>query len=210
MNRAPSAAPGFTLLEVMVAMAILASSLVVLLEIATNNVRATNHAKLTSTATFLARGKMVSVETQILEDGFVDTDQEDEGDFDDEGFPQFRWSTLIERVELPADLASQTQAAAGEAVQTDDPMQALTGMVGGLMGSFIEPVRVGLEESVRRVTLKVSWDEVGRGEQSLEVVTFMTDPAKLDQAMGLAQTVSGGGGGGGGSGGGGSGGGGAR
>jgi prepilin-type N-terminal cleavage/methylation domain-containing protein len=35
---------GFTLLEVMVALAILATTLVVLLQIITNNVRATNHA----------------------------------------------------------------------------------------------------------------------------------------------------------------------
>ena len=53
---------GFTLLEVMVALAILASTLVVLLQIITNNVRATHHAKLTTAATLLARGKMIDIE----------------------------------------------------------------------------------------------------------------------------------------------------
>jgi hypothetical protein len=42
---------------------------------------------------------------------------------------------------------------------------------------------VGLEESVRRVTVKVSWHEVGRPDRSFEVDTFMTDPAKLDLAV---------------------------
>ena len=44
---------GFTLLEVMIAVAILAVTLVTLLSIVTNNMRATNHAKMTTAATFL-------------------------------------------------------------------------------------------------------------------------------------------------------------
>lgn len=174
---------GFTLLEVMVALAILASSLVVLLQIATNDVRATNHGKLMTAATFLARGKMVAIETFILEEGFVDTDQTDDGTFDEQGFPQFRWETLIERVELPPNLTAATEAAAGDIASSNDPMQAITGLVGGMMSTFIEPIRAGLQESVRRVTLKVTWDEVGREPQVLEIVTFMTDAAKLDQAL---------------------------
>lgn len=51
------------------------------------------------------------------------------------------------------------------------------------MSTLIEPIRVGLEESVRRVSVEVTWDEPGRPERSFEVVTFMTDPAKLDLAM---------------------------
>ena len=39
--------------------------------------------------------------------------------------------------------------------------------------------RIGLQESVRRVTVRVFWDESGRPNQTLEVVTFLTDPAKL-------------------------------
>lgn len=53
------------------------------------------------------------------------------------------------------------------------------------MGLFLEPIRVGLEESVRRVTLRVYWNERGRPEQSVEVVTYLTDPAKLDLALSL-------------------------
>ena len=64
-------------------------------------------------------------------------------------------------------------------------MQALTGMIGGMMGMFIEPVRVGLEESVRRVTVRVFWLERGRPEQAVEVVMYVTDPAKLDLALSL-------------------------
>ena len=69
MRRA-GAASGFTLLEVMIAVAILAATLVVLLRIVTNNIRATNHAKMTTAATFLARTKMSDVEDDVLYNGF--------------------------------------------------------------------------------------------------------------------------------------------
>ena len=176
---------GFTLLEVMAAVAILSLTLTVILGVISNNVRATTHARLLTTATFLARGKIVSLEDTLIEKGFQDLDEVDDGNFADDGFREFGWTTAIEKIQLPTDMAKTAQQAAGNLSQKKDPMQALTGMIGGLMGMFIEPVRVGLEESVRRVTLRVFWNERGRPEQSVEVVTYMTDPAKLDLALNL-------------------------
>ncbi len=72
---------GFTLLEVMVAIAILSITLVVLLSIVTNNIRATNHAKMTTAATLLARTKMVDIEDQILDQGFSETTETAHGSF---------------------------------------------------------------------------------------------------------------------------------
>lgn len=180
---------GFTLLEVMVSVAIMSLALLALIEITTNNVRSAAHARQLTQATFLARTRIAALEDQILVDGFVDTDQEDGGDFADDGHPEFRWQTLIEKIELPTDAAQkaqeqatqqQMQATTGPSV---NPMSALTGMIGGFMTSLIEPIRVGLEESVRRVTVRVLWREVGRPEQSFELVTYLTDPGKLDLAM---------------------------
>lgn len=181
----PRAGRGFTLLEVMVALAILALTLIVLLNIVTSNVRATTHAHLITTATFLARGKMVGLEDTIIEKGFQDLNEAEEGNFEEEGFPAFTWESFVEKIELPSDVNQKVQQSAGEASQKKDPMSALTGMIGGMMGLFLEPIRVGLEESVRRVTLRVYWNERGRPEQSVEVVTYMTDPAKLDLALSL-------------------------
>jgi prepilin-type N-terminal cleavage/methylation domain-containing protein len=175
---------GFTLLEVMVATAILAMTMGVLLEIVTNNVRATNHAKLTTAATFLARGKMIDVEDRVLENGFTDNNEDDRGSFKDQGHPQMRWDWAIERVELPTDMARKTQDQAhDQSMSAKDPMSMMSGFLGGMMSSFIEPVRIGLEESVRRVTVRVSWDETARPNQTIEVVQYLTDPAKLDSAL---------------------------
>lgn len=191
MRARRSSAAGFTLLEVMAAVAILALTLVVLLGVITNNVRATAHAKMVTTATFLARGRMVSIEDGIILQGFQDLEGEDEGTFEDEGFPAFSWASSIEKVQLPTDAVSKVQKGAGEASKSNDPMKNLTGMLGGFMGVLIEPVRVGLEESVRRVTLRVFWNERGRPEQSVEVVTYMTDPARLDMALNLGAIAAG-------------------
>jgi len=176
---------GFTLLEVMAAVAILALTLVVLLSVITNNMRATAHARMLTTATFLARGKIVSLEDGLIEKGFQDLDETDEGNFADDGFREFSWTTAIEKIQLPTDMAQSAQQVAGDKSQNKDPMQALTGMVGGLMGMFVEPVRIGLQESVRRITVRVFWNERKRPEQSIDVVTYVTDPAKLDMALSL-------------------------
>jgi prepilin-type N-terminal cleavage/methylation domain-containing protein len=186
-GRARFGSSGFTLLEIMVALAILSTTLVVLLRIVTNNVRATNHAKMTTAATFLARTKMVELEDSILYDGFIETNEFKNGTFKADGYPQFRWDTSIERIELPTNLAQQTQDEARAASDSDknkgDPMAMMSGFLGGMMSTFIEPIRIGLQESVRKVTVRVSWDEIGRRDQSFEVVQYLTDPAKLDLAL---------------------------
>ena len=183
--RAPAARGegGFTLLEIMVAIAILSVTLVVLLSIVTNNIRATNHAKMTTAATLLARTKMVDIEDQILDVGFSDTTETAAGTFKELGYPQFSWETTIERIDLPADMGQQARdKSTQDTMDAKDPMSMMTGFIGGMMSSFIEPVRIGLQESVRKVTVKVIWDEHGRPNQSFEVVQYLTDPAKADMA----------------------------
>jgi general secretion pathway protein I len=177
-------AAGFTLLEIMVAVAILSSTLVVLLQIVTNNIRATNHAKLTTAATFLARTKMSDLEDQILYEGFISENESKKGTFKEDGYPQFSWDTLIERIELPTDLTQKTQDAANDKTKdSKDPMAMMTGFLGGIMSSFIEPIKNGLQESVRKVTVRVTWDETGRPNQSIEVVQYLTDPSQIEKKM---------------------------
>jgi prepilin-type N-terminal cleavage/methylation domain-containing protein len=195
-RRAPGA--GFTLLEVMIAVAILSMTLVVLLEIVTNNLRATKHAKLTTAATLLAGGKMIDLEDQVLENGFSNTDETANGTFKEQGHGEIAWDSAIERVELPVDAIQKQKDEAHDKQNDQDsanPMSMLTGFLGGMMSSFIEPVRLGLQESVRRVTVHVTWQESGRPDQSIEVVEYLTDPSKLDAAMGTGAGVAGGAGG---------------
>ena len=181
----------FTLLEVMIAVAILAATVVVLLRIVTNNIRATNHAKLTTAATFLARTKISDVEDDILYNGFTSDTEKDKGTFKEEGYPQYRWETVIERIELPTDLTTKAQDTATKSSQdAKSPMELMSGFLGGVMSAFIEPIRIGLQESVRKVTVRVLWDEHGRPDQEIEVVEYLTDPSQLEKTMGMAAAAA--------------------
>jgi general secretion pathway protein I len=169
----------------MIAVAILGITIVTLLSVVTGNMRATKHAKLTTQATFLARGKMVDLEDQVLENGFSTDDESANGNFKEQGLPEFRWDSIIERVELPADAALKQRDEAQDKMKDDtsNPMSLISGFLGGMMSSFIEPIRLGLQEAVRRVTVHVTWDEAGRPNQSIEVVQYLADPSRLDAAL---------------------------
>ena len=132
-----------------------AMSLVIVVSISTSNVRATNHARSITLASFLARAKIAEVEDQVLTQGFIDNDEEEEGDFSDEGHPEIRWTTLIEKIELPTDVTQLAQKQSQDKVNNSNgnPMMAMAGLMGGFMTMLIEPIRVGLEESVRRLSV---------------------------------------------------------
>ena len=181
-------AGGFSLLEILVSLAILAMSLVVLSRIVTSNVVAANHARLTTAATFLARSRISMMEQSLLEYGFAEMDGEDEGTFSEEGYPRFRWYSYVERIELPADATQKVQQKASQQTLSNNPMEVLSGFMGGFMTTLMEPIRLGLQESVRKLTVSVMWDEPGKPEQSFEVVTFLTDPSRLETAVTMAAT----------------------
>jgi prepilin-type N-terminal cleavage/methylation domain-containing protein len=177
---------GFSLLEVLVSLAILAMSLVILSRIVTGNVVAANHARMTTAATFLARSRISMMEQSLLEYGFAEMDGEDKGTFGEEGFPRFRWYANVERIELPADSTQKVQDSANKATLSTNPMEMLSGFMGGFMATLMDPIRLGLQESVRKLTVRVMWDEPGKPEQSFEVVNFLTDPARLETAVSIA------------------------
>jgi general secretion pathway protein I len=94
---------GFTLLEVMIALALLGLGLVVLIKSAAGNLFSTEEAHMMGVATDLARGKMYDIEEILLKDGFTETSQSDENEkcFEDEGWPNICYSYKVEEPKLP-------------------------------------------------------------------------------------------------------------
>jgi general secretion pathway protein I len=86
---------GFTLLEVVVALAILGVSLVAVLEINAQAVASHVYAKRLTIATLLARSKMVDLQQQLYDKPLNADDEEDSGDFSEEGWPSFKWRSKI-------------------------------------------------------------------------------------------------------------------
>jgi len=93
---------GFTLVEVMLALAILGAALVVLVKSIAGNVTAAQDSFYMGIATDLARGKMYDIEEDLMQEGFQETVQEIDGDFSEEGWAMVTWKAKIEPVELPS------------------------------------------------------------------------------------------------------------
>ncbi len=86
---------GFTLLETVIAMAILAVSLVAILDINSQAVYRHVYAKKLTVATLLARSKMIDLEQKLHDSGLSADDEEDAGDFAEDGWPSFKWRAKI-------------------------------------------------------------------------------------------------------------------
>jgi general secretion pathway protein I len=129
-RRGGPAGHGFTLLEVMVAMAILAMSLAAIFDVvggALRNHERTRHLEL---ATLLARGKLAEVEAKFEEDGFRDFDQTEEGTFDEEGHPEVAWSVIAVKPTVELGAEGVVKALTG----ADGGLEGLLGLTPGSLG----------------------------------------------------------------------------
>ncbi|MBW2002545.1 MAG: type II secretion system protein, partial [Deltaproteobacteria bacterium] len=81
--------PGFTLLEVMVAIAIIAITLVAVFGSQSQSLSLANEAKFSTTAALLAQSKMAEIEAINYEDLTSDS-----GDFG-ENFPNYHWNLTV-------------------------------------------------------------------------------------------------------------------
>jgi len=137
-SAAVPARSGFTLLEVLVAFAILGLALVALADLNGGAIRMHSYAKQLSSATLLSRGKMLEVEQKLLADGPPADDTIYDGDFSDEGFPSFKWQAEIVR---PRTENLSTQQIMGLLMGGgSDPNASSNSGPGGLLGSLFGAV----------------------------------------------------------------------
>jgi len=97
---------GFTLLEVIVAMAILGLALMAIFQLNSGAVAMHAYSKKLTVASLLARSKMTDVEQDLYDKGFAADDEEKTGDFSEEGWSSFKWRARI--------LAPRTQGVSPE------------------------------------------------------------------------------------------------
>jgi general secretion pathway protein I len=179
-----ASAAGFTLLEVMAAVAILALALTVISASQQAGMRHVIRAKKMTVASLLAREKMTDLEDELTKDGFPEFDEEEEGEFED-GFEGYTYRWKIEKIEMPSGLdpEAMTGALSGEG---DDSAGAAGGGMAAFGGQMLtqqfELFRNILERSIRRVTLEVGWKE-GGAKKSVEIALYLTDPRQIGAAM---------------------------
>lgn len=167
---------GFTLLEVVVALAILGVSLAVLLEAQASSLSNAGRSRDITIATLLARGKMIDLEKKLFHDGFTLNTEETDGDFRDEGHPEVLWKARISEVELDltaltsicGGLGKKEKAGAAGSTEANDCENMLSG-VGSTLGTFTEE----LGRSMRVADLQVTWP-AGRYKEHLSVRALLT------------------------------------
>lgn len=136
---------GFSLLEVMVALAILTVSVVILIETQSSAVVLTREAERIVTATDLAQLKLADALMHVEQEGFTVSEIYEFGDFDDLGdelldvefgpeLEDYHWEFSISEVDIEGvgDLASMAGDMDGGGGGGDDGGGGLGGLLGGL------------------------------------------------------------------------------
>ena len=179
-----STVKGFTLLEVMIAMAIMALALTALLGHESVAIQMSDFSNRVSQANLLAYGKLLDVKHEIVKDSVDVFDNCVDGDFRDEGFRNFKWKACSYKMEMAEGATEQI---------SDQVLSMLSGTFGINMAdpSSMSPDQmrqVGqlqqgiaaipyflqkLEDKMRKVRLEVSWRDMIE-ERSVVVETFVT------------------------------------
>ena len=179
---------GFTLLEVMVALAILATSLLALSDVVAGALRNEVRARNLEVATLLARGKMAEVGDHYEWKGFKASDESEEGTFEEEGHPEIRWTLEIKAPPSNLDADQIVRAITGTDLQAllPPPDQApelapFQAMLTGALQTMLPKLAENVKRGLREVRLRVTWPENGRDE-SFEVKTHMLVLAPAETA----------------------------
>jgi general secretion pathway protein I len=164
----------------MVALAILAASLVVVSDVAGGALRNHLRARQLDVATGLARTKMVEVQAQYERKGFRDFDESEEGTFESEGHAEVRWKLDVRRPTVGTGADGVVAALSGGRTLKDlmpPPDQApqlapFMALIQSSLQTLLVQIGEQLKKSVREVRLTVSWPS-GATSESFEVVTHL-------------------------------------
>ncbi len=147
---------GFTLLEILLALAIFGFAVTTLVGFHARGYVNVARARMLTTATELARGKMVDVQLDIEQEmgkGAFPEERSDEGVFD-RPFDDYRWKYEIRKVELQLPPAGEGQGQ------------------GELMNKYRQQMKEQISEQVREIQLIISWKEMGK-DRELKLVTHI-------------------------------------
>lgn len=184
----------FSLLEMMVAIALLSLGLVLLLQVQARSIQLAQQAREMTIATQLARAKLLDCQVDLLKKGFSIGDYDEEGDFSDEQMPGFFWECHAYKPEMPvADATDINTAAAGGALGMDpSATEAASGGGGGgqadpMMG-MIAPIVAQMSgilgDSIRELHVIIRWG-TGEDMQEMTVTTHVIDKTAVNNVAAM-------------------------
>ncbi len=168
---------GFTLVEVLIAMVLLAGALIVLGNAWSSSLTAIRKSRSLTTLSLLLQRKMTEYEIKFKDKSTGEVPEEETGDFG-EDFGQFKWKMQSRKLEMP-DMSAALTARDGGATETE------------IM--IVKQLQEMIEKSVKELRVTVLWSQ---GEKVLEysLTTYLVDHEQA--SVGAIPGVGGGGGGG--------------
>jgi general secretion pathway protein I len=167
-RKAGSHPPGFTLLEVVIALAIMAVSFGSILAVQGNAVNAATRAKQMNTVAMLAKNKMVDTEFKIQGKAFDEVRKNEGGTFEPP-YEDFSWRSSIKEIKFPPINFG------GPKGNTSDAESNKGGGQGNQVGEMLTKlVTKHLSKSIREVTVTIAWKQ-GTKEQTYDLSTFWVD-----------------------------------
>jgi prepilin-type N-terminal cleavage/methylation domain-containing protein len=191
----------FSLLEMMVAIALLSMGLVILLQVQARSIQLAQQAREMTVATMLARSKSLDCENDLLKKGFSIGDYDQDGNFEDDGYPTFYWECHAYKPNMPdpdagggPDMGSALGAlGAGDTANAlnSGPSNQGMGDVGmGFLAPMLTQMSGILGDSIRELVVIVRW---GKGDdmQEMTVTRHVIDKTPVNQVAGMIASQAG-------------------
>ena len=151
---------GFTLLEAMIAIGILAIGIGSILVAENNSLDATIRAKRMTVVSTLARNSMIDAEREFQGKTFDEVKKESNGKFDPP-YNDYTWDRKIKEITFPNVMDPATAGTPGAAGEKKDDMQAIDQNV----ERVVKIATNYLSKSSREVTVTIHWQEKGEKQQ---------------------------------------------
>jgi general secretion pathway protein I len=168
---------GFTLLEVLIAMAIMIMALSSILAIESGSINASARAKRMNIVAMLAKNQMIQTEYAIQGKAFDELEKEQTGNFE-APYEEYSWKREIKEITFPS--INPAAAAAGAetgATSADDQSNSQT------VETMAKLITNFLSKSIREVDVSVIWKRSGK-EQTFTVGMYWVD---LNHAFELSE-----------------------
>lgn len=189
---------GFTILEILIALGILAVAMLVLVETQGGAVMATLESDRYLVATTLAQEKLAEAQLRLEREGYSETDINEEGDFSDFGeafggaevdYSEYKWAYTIRQVDMQfgdisgamgslqeAGLGPPPPPEGGTTTGTSSPSDMLSAVPTDMLGQMLSPY-------LRELRVVVWWgaesefDDPDGCTSCIEIVTHMINPS---------------------------------
>lgn len=166
-----TSAAGFTLLEVMIAIFIIAIGISAILVAENNSLEVTLRAKRMTTVAMLAKNAMIQAEREIEGKTFDETKKEASGTFD-APYADYRWERKIKEITFPNVLDSSGAGAAGAGGSSSSDKSDQ--MKDPNVERIVKVATNYLSKSTRELTITILWTEK-KQEQSFIMSQYWVD-----------------------------------